>query len=161
MNGGIIPMAKKEEIKEEIIETVVEEPAPEEDEGGKIVFANEVVATIASLGAAEVDGVASLGGTVISGLSELFGKKPLTKGIKVDILDKDVTIEATLNIKYGYRIHDVCKNVQESVKNAVENMTGLNVKTVDTYVQSVVFEKEETEPVIVETDVTPEPEDAE
>ncbi len=117
---------------------------------GSIVFANDVVATIASLAASEVEGVVSLGGNIVSGLSEFFGKKNLTKGVKVDIADQSVCVDVSLNLRYGCRIQDVCRKVQESIKNAVENMTGLNVKVVNTYAQSIVFEKPEQEAEIAE-----------
>ena len=55
-----------------------------EAEGGRIVFADEVVATIASLAVTDVDGVASLAGGMVEGISEMLGKKSLTKGVKVD-----------------------------------------------------------------------------
>ena len=130
-----------EEVNQEIIETV--EPV---NDGGKIVFANDVIATIAALAAAEVEGVAGMSGSVAEGLSELFGKKNLTKGIRIEATDKDVKVVVCVNIFYGYRIQEVCKNLQKAIKDAIENMTGLPVTSVDAYVQSVVFETKEEEP---------------
>ena len=133
---------------------------PVEDENGKIVFANDVIATIASLAVVDVDGVHSMGGNVISGLSSMFGKKNYTKGIKIEVAEKTVKIDVSIIVKYGYKVQEVCKEIQAAVKNAVETMTGLNVLEVNTYVQSVEFEKaENTEPVVTEDVIEIEPVD--
>ena len=95
--------------------------------GGKVVFAEDVVATIASLAAAEVEGVYGLSGTAFEGLGEKLGKKSYTKGIKVEVGSVECAVDMTLIVKYGFRIQEVCQNVQKSVKNAIETMTGLNV----------------------------------
>lgn len=107
--------------------------------GGKVVFAEDVVATIASLAASEVDGVYGLSGTAFEGLGEKLGKKNYTKGIKVEVGSVECAVDMTLIVKYGFRIQDVCQNVQKAVKNAIETMTGLNVVEVNISVNSVVF----------------------
>ena len=138
-----------EELNQEAI--TPEEPV---EDGGKIVFANDVIATIAALAAADVEGVAGMSGTMAEGLSELFGKKNLTKGVRVEVTDSQVKVVACVNIYYGFKIQEVCKNLQKSIKDAIETMTGLPVVSVDAYVQSVVFEKpKEEEPVPEEPEV--------
>ena len=54
-------------------------------QGGKIVFAEDVVATIAFLAAGEVEGVHAMIGTTMEGLGEKLGKKNYTKGVKVEV----------------------------------------------------------------------------
>jgi uncharacterized alkaline shock family protein YloU len=110
--------------------------------GGKVVFAEDVVATIASLAASEVEGVYGMSGSTFEGLGEKLGKKNYTKGIKVEVGTVECAVDMTLIVKYGYRIQDVCQNVQQAVKNAIENMTGLNVVEVNISVNSVVFAEE-------------------
>ncbi len=107
--------------------------------GGKVVFAEDVVATIASLAAAEVEGVYGLSGRAFEGLGEKLGKKSYTKGIKVEVGSVECAVDMTLIVKYGFRIQEVCQNVQKSVKNAIETMTGLNVVEVNISVNSVIF----------------------
>jgi len=109
----------------------------QEKENGKIIFASDVVATIAGLAAAEVKGVSSMGGGVVEGFSEKLGRKNLTKGIKVDVKEEEAVIEASIIVEYGYKIQEVCKNVQKDIKNAVETMTGLCVTAVNVNVQGV------------------------
>ncbi|HPF53072.1 MAG TPA: Asp23/Gls24 family envelope stress response protein [Eubacteriales bacterium] len=110
--------------------------------GGKIVFADDVVATIASLATEDVEGVAGLSGTAIEGLSEKLGKKSYTKGIKVEVGEQECAVDLTLIVKYGFRIQEVCKNVQDAVKSSIETMTGLKAVEVNIYVQSVTFPTE-------------------
>ncbi len=114
--------------------------------GGKVVFAEDVVATIASLAASEVEGVYGMSGTTFEGIGEKLGKKSYTKGIKVEVGTVECAVDLTLIVKYGYRIKEVCENVQRAVKEAIENMTGLKVVEVNITVNSVVFiEEKKTE----------------
>jgi uncharacterized alkaline shock family protein YloU len=109
---------------------------------GKVVFAEDVVATIASLAAAEVEGVYGMSGTTFEGIGEKLGKKNYTKGVKVEVGSVECAVDMTLIVKYGYRIQEVCQNVQNSVKDAIETMTGLKVVEVNISVNSVVFAEE-------------------
>lgn len=112
-------------------------------DGGRIIFADEVVATIAALAATDVQGVAALSGGVVEGLTEKLGKKNLTKGVKVEVGTEEAAVDINVNIKYGFRIREVCENIQNSVKTAIETMTGLRVVEINVFVQSVVFEPTE------------------
>ena len=94
---------------------------------GEVKIADEVVAIIAALAATEVEGVASMAGNITNEVIGKLGIKNLSKGVKVDVLEGVVTVSLALNIKYNYSIVDVTGKVQEKVKNAVENMTGLEV----------------------------------
>ncbi|MBA4347929.1 MAG: Asp23/Gls24 family envelope stress response protein [Clostridiales bacterium] len=111
-----------------------------EAEGGRIIFADEVVATIASLAVSDVDGVSSLTGGMVEGISEMLGKKSMTKGVKVEVGQEEAAIDVSVNIRYGYKIKEVCQKIQAAVKSAIENMTGLRVVEINVFVQSVVFE---------------------
>ena len=123
---------------------------------GEVKIADEVVAIIAALAATEVDGVASiaLAATEVDGVASMagnitnelisrLGMKNLSKGVKVDVLEGVVTVSLALNLKYNYSIMDVSAKVQERVKNAVENMTGLEVADVNIRVAGVEMEKQE------------------
>ncbi len=111
-----------------------------ENNCGEVVIADEVVAVIAGLAAMEVDGVASMAGDATKELISKIGRKTLSKGVKVDILEGVVTIAITLNLKYGFNIMAVSAKVQEKVKAAVENMTGLTVADVNVRVAGIVVE---------------------
>lgn len=116
-------------------------------DNGTVTFANDVLAVIAGLAASEVEGVAGMSGG--GGIAEMFSKKNLGKGVKITVNEKTASIDVTLIATYGFKIHEVCATVQQNVKKAIENMTGLNVACVNVHVQGIVFDKKE-EPVIEE-----------
>ena len=113
------------------------------EEGGKIVFATDVIATIAALAAADVPGVAGMSGGMVEGITEMLGRKNLTKGVKVEVGTEEAAVDVSVIIKYGYRIQDVCSQIQQAIRGAVETMTGLRVVEANVYVQAVNFETEE------------------
>ncbi|MEI3220462.1 MAG: Asp23/Gls24 family envelope stress response protein [Lachnoclostridium sp.] len=104
---------------------------------GEVKIADEVVAIIAGLAAMEVEGVASMSGNTTREIIGKLGMKNLSKGVKVDVLEGIVTVSLTLNLKYGYSIVEVSNKVQEKVKAAIENMTGLTVADVNIRVAGV------------------------
>ncbi|PWJ52215.1 Asp23/Gls24 family envelope stress response protein [Faecalicatena contorta] len=110
---------------------------------GEVKIADEVVAIIAALAATEVDGVASMAGNITNELVSKLGMKNLSKGVKVDVLEGVVTVSLALNLKYNYSIMEISSKVQEKVKNAVENMTGLEVADVNIKVAGVEMESQE------------------
>ena len=104
---------------------------------GEVKIADEVVAIIAGLAAMEVDGVASMSGNTTREIIGKLGMKNLSKGVKVDVLEGIVTVSLKLTLKYGYSIVEVSGKVQEKVKAAIENMTGLTVAEVNIRVAGV------------------------
>ena len=104
---------------------------------GTVQIADEVVAIIAGLAATEVDGVASMAGNITNELVGKLGMKNLSKGVKVEVMEGVVSVDLALNIKYGYSIPKTSANVQEKVKSAIENMTGLEVSDVNVSIADV------------------------
>ena len=109
---------------------------------GQVQIADEVVAINAGLAATEVEGVASMAGNITNELVSKLGKKSLSKGIRVKVEDGIVNVNVALNIAYGYSVPKTCKKVQEKVKAAIENMTGLEVEKVDIQIANVSISKE-------------------
>ena len=114
----------------------LQEDINEIEENG-IRIADDVVATIAGKAAVEVRGVYSMSGGFAGGISEVFGKKNYTKGIKVDNSEKGLKIDVNIIVEYGARIPDVAYEIQNRVKKSIENMTGLNVEEVNVHIQGV------------------------
>lgn len=115
------------------------------NEYGQIKIADEVVGIIAGLAATEVKGVAGMSGGIAGGISEMLGRKNLAKGVKVEVGEKEAAIDLYIIVEYGAKIPEVAWEIQESVKNAVQTMTGLNVVEVNIHVQGVNIEKETKE----------------
>ena len=103
----------------------------EDETFGTVKIADDVVAMIAALAATEVDGVAAMNGNIAKELLSKVGVKGLAKGVKVDILNKKVKVALAVVIEYGFNIPTTCQSVQSKVKNAIENMTGLEVTDVN------------------------------
>lgn len=115
----------------------------ESGENGDVKIADNVVAIIAGLAATEIKGVASMAGNITNELVAKLGMKNLSKGVKVDVQEGVVTVALNLNIEYGYNIYETSKTVQEKVKSAIENMTGLDVADVHIRIAGVVMQPEE------------------
>ena len=115
--------------------------AYEEKKIGEVQIADEVVAIIAGLAATEVEGVASMAGNITNELVGRLGMKKLSKGVKVDVTEDHVSVDISLNIRFGYNIPQVSETVQEKVRNAIESMTGLTVLDVNVRIAGVSMEE--------------------
>lgn len=109
---------------------------------GEVRIADDVISMIAAISATEVDGVAGMAGNITSELIRKFGVKNLSRGVKVTIAEEQVSIELTLELKYGVSLPEVCESVQEKVKSSVETMTGLIVDEVNIRIAGIALDKE-------------------
>ena len=109
-----------------------------EDGLGEVQIAEEVITIIAGLAATEVEGGCSIGGNITKELVSRLGMKNLSKGVRVEVTEEGkIEVFVTINIAYGYAIPAVSGNVQEKVKAAIENMTGLEVSGVNVRIADV------------------------
>lgn len=113
----------------------------EDEKKGTVHVADDVVAIIAGLAATEVKGVAAMAGNITNELMSKVGRKNLAKGVKVAVNGKRVKVALAIMMEYGYNIPGTCSKVQERVKSAIENMTGLTVTDVDIRIASVDMNK--------------------
>jgi len=111
----------------------------EHSDVGSIRIADEVVGIIAGMAAMEIPGVAGMSGGLVGGFAEMLGKKNLSKGVKVEVGEKEAAVDLYIIVEYGIRIPDVALRVQENVKKGIESMTGLDVVEVNVHVQGVGF----------------------
>ncbi|MBQ8591331.1 MAG: Asp23/Gls24 family envelope stress response protein [Lachnospiraceae bacterium] len=109
----------------------------EDSQLGVVKIADDVVAMIAGMAATEIEGVASMAGNVTHELMSKVGMKNLAKGVKVDVLDRVVTVDLAVTMEYGYNIPATCNKIQDKVKAAIENMTGLEVGDVNIRIAGV------------------------
>lgn len=142
---------ENEELEKEVTENIenvknVEEVIEENSDKSEIKISDDVVSVIAGIAASEVPGVSGMSGGFAGGISEVFsGKKNLSKGIKVEVGNKEAKIDVNIIVEYGVRIPDVAFEIQNRVKKAVETMTGLKVLEVNVHVQGVNTDINETE----------------
>lgn len=107
---------------------------------GTVQIADDVVATIAGLAATEIDGVYAMCGNITNEIVGKLGVKNLSKGVKVVVDEGEVSAELALTVDYGYDVVEVAKQVQNKVKAAIENMTGLTVSGVNVKIAGVNIE---------------------
>ncbi len=107
---------------------------------GEIKIADDVVAVIASLAAQEVEGIGRMTGGIGKTIMSYVGVKKADKGARVEVADGVVRVDLSITVQYGFSIPDVCKAVQEKVKNSIETMTGLIVADVNVNVARVEME---------------------
>lgn len=112
-----------------------------QDDFGEIRISADVITVIAHTVACEVEGVAGMNANIAENISSVLGRKNPTKGVKVEINGKDVTIDFYILVDYGARIPEVAWRIQEKVKSAVESMTGMNVAAINIHVQGISFDK--------------------
>lgn len=117
----------------------------ERNDVGSIRIADEVVGIIAGLAATEVSGVAGMSAGLVGGIAEMLGKKNLSKGVKVEVGEREAAVDLYIIVEYGVRIPDVALRVQENVKRGIESMTGLDVVEVNIHVQGVGFAPDDKE----------------
>jgi len=129
--------------EEEIKDIKAEKVEAEKDEEGSIKIADEVVGIITGLAATEVEGVAGMSGGLAGGIADMLGRKSLSKGVKVEVADETASVDVYVIIEYGNSIPDVAWKIQDNVKQAIEGMTGLDVKAVNVHVRGVNFPEEE------------------
>ena len=104
---------------------------------GAVQIADDVVAMIASLAASEVEGVSAVGNNLTNDLMSKVGVKNLAKGVKVDVKETNVAVDIVVTMDYGYNIPATSRKIQDKVKAAVENMTGLNCTEVNIRIAGV------------------------
>lgn len=138
-----------ENSKNEAIEEVVAEPNVEI--ATNLNISEDVIGIIAGLAASEVEGIAGMTLGFVDGINQILGSsKKYSKGVKIELDGKKVTVDLYVNVTYGVKIPDVAWAAQNAVKTAVETMTGLEVSAVNINVQGITFDKKDDEVKTVE-----------
>ena len=118
---------------------------------GNIRISVDVVSKIASIAASEIEGVSGMYSSFVEGVAQRLGaKKNASQGVRVDIADNSAEIDLYLVVMYGVKIPELAWNVQEKVKQSVEEMTGLTVEAVNIHIESIDFGTEDSENSIVD-----------
>ena len=108
---------------------------------GDVHISEEVLEMIAGAAALEVEGVTGLAGGTVS--EQILGRKKLSKGITILWESDQITINISIQTRYGSIIPEVAQKVQEGIIASVEAMSGLKVAEVNVRVGGVTFPKAE------------------
>ncbi len=129
-------MKDQEAVAEDAMELTVTEPSG--SDYGQIFINNSVIAIIAHETAKKVAGVVELQGSLADDLAGMIGKKSKDRGIRVEKENDDlIAIDLAVVIEFGIRIPDICVQLQRTVKDAVEELTGKHVSAVNVVVQGI------------------------
>lgn len=110
---------------------------------GEIRIADDVVSKIAGMAALETPGIAAMSGGLSEGWAKRLSGKNVQKGVTVEVGHLEAAIDLRIIVLYETPIHEVCRMLQQNVRVAVENQTGLNVVEVNVKVENVAFKNDE------------------
>jgi len=105
---------------------------------GLITINYEVIARIAGLAAMDCYGIVGMAAkNVKDGFVQLLRKESLTKGVRIFTDEDNINIDLHIIVEYGTKISAIADSLIENVKYHVEGNTGLNVGTVNIFVEGV------------------------
>lgn len=104
------------------------------DKNGGTKISNDVISVISGMAVKEIEGVYSLAEDKDS---EVYSNKMLSKGISVELKDEQIEVYLNMIVKYGYDVNEVAREVQLKIKDALENMIGFKVRSVNVNVSGV------------------------
>jgi len=103
---------------------------------GTIIIETEVIAKIAGYIATGCYGVVGMAyRSKTDEFANLLKKDNLTKGIKVSVNDKKISLDMHIIVEYGINISVACDSIISNVKYHVGTLTGLEVETVNVFVE--------------------------
>ncbi len=121
------------------IDRIAEEINEDDDNRADMMITDEVLAIMAGVAASEIKSVYKMSGGFTGGLVEVFGRRNLSKGVKVDTRNNKTVIDLYVIIKYGYRIPEAAWEIQEHVKKTIEELADIEIDAVNIHVQGVSF----------------------
>src|SRR5699024_624511 len=112
---------------------------------GRISITNEVIATIAGGAAIECYGIVGMASKsqIRDGIAEILRKDNLSRGVVVRQEDNHLHIDMYIIVSYGTKISEVAHNVQSQVIYNLNQSLGLDIDSVNIYIQGVRVAKDE------------------
>ena len=111
------------------------------DEKGSINISEDVIAVIAASAASEIEGVHGLFFPHGKDLTDMLGKKGLSRGVKLLIDGENVTIDIYILVDIGHSVSDVGAQVQKAVMSAVEAAVGIAIESVNVHICGISLKK--------------------
>lgn len=122
-------------------------------EKGSLTISEDVISAIATNAAKDVDGVSSFSNRPVDVVNTIKqGSLKVMSPVRILQDGEDITVSIYVNLKPNKQISDVAENVQNSVKEAIQNMTGRLVTKVNVVIAGIDFEESDdsTEPTETE-----------
>ncbi|TXL67641.1 Asp23/Gls24 family envelope stress response protein [Cerasibacillus terrae] len=111
---------------------------------GLVTITNEVIATIAGGAAVECYGIVGMASKsqIRDGIAEILKKENYSRGVVVRQDDTHLHVDMYIIVSYGTKISEVAHNVQSQVKYTLQQILGLEIDSVNIYIQGVRVNKE-------------------
>ena len=71
------------------------------------------------------------------GLVQLLKRESLTKGIRINVNEEQISIDLHIIVEYGTNITAIAENIISTVKYKVETVCGIAVEQVNVFVEGV------------------------
>lgn len=108
------------------------------DSLGDIKINHSVIASIVRLAALEIPGVFSIGSSLVEGITEIFSKRESDRGVRISEDDtNNYLIEVRVILKFGIELAKVALQIQQNIKQKVEQMTLHKVAKVDIIIDGI------------------------
>ena len=110
-------------------------------EKGEIRISSDVFSNITGAAATNCYGVKGMAvRSTTDGLVHLLKRESMAKGVKVYYNeDGSVSIELHIIVENGVNLMAVCRSIMSEVKYVVSRTTGVEVRNVDVYIDSMVI----------------------
>jgi uncharacterized alkaline shock family protein YloU len=104
---------------------------------GKTTIAPDVLVTIARLSTLSVAGIARMSPAPVA-VDRLF-QRSQTDGVRVEVKQHSVLVDLHVVVQHGANVQDVCRNVQNAVARAIQEMVGMDVLAVNVFVEDIAY----------------------
>ena len=106
---------------------------------GKIDITNDVIAQIVGEATIECYGIVGMASRhqIRDGLTDILRKENFARGVIVRNIGEETHIDMYVIIGYGTKVSEVVYQVQSNVKYTLQKTVGLNVKSINIFVQGV------------------------
>lgn len=112
---------------------------------GSLVISEDVIASIAVNASKDVEGVSGFAQRPINLRSFYKIADSASKYVDVTMSDTDVKIHIYVKVSQDAKIQILAEKVQQNIKNAVQNMTGMMVSEVDVTISTADIENAPTQ----------------
>lgn len=120
---------------------------------GTITISEEVLSSIATNAAKDVDGVSSFSNRPVDVVNTIKkGSIKVMSPVRILQNGDDIIVSIYVNLVPNSIIRDIATNVQHNVKEAIQNMTGKLVSKVNVVIAGIDFEESSDSNVPTETE---------
>lgn len=115
---------------------------------GKLTISEEVIEAIAMNATKDIEGFSSFSNRPNDVVTTIKQKSiKVMSPVRVHQDGDNLSVSIYISVQPGIKIQDIATNIQKSVKDAIQNMTGKLVSKVNVVVAGIDFEsKDSTEP---------------